>query len=155
MYYFIDCDLNNNNEKQLTCAIMDYNPSFPKKTNTNYIFIDWNKKTKVSCSCITNFLQITCPHIKWFGLVYLNSYNYRCWTTSNLEKFKNRNTCYANTIGKNQECLICLENIHYCIENTINCHNCNYSIHKKCWHEYHVRSKNPMYNCILCKSKIN
>lgn len=154
MYYFIDCDFNINNEKQLTCTIMDYNPSVPKKSNTNYIFIDWNKKTKVSCSCITNFLQITCPHIKWFGLVYLNSYNYRCWTTSNLEKFKKRHTCYANIIGKNIECLICLENIHYRVENTINCSNCNYSIHKKCWHEYHVRSVNPIFNCILCKSHI-
>jgi hypothetical protein len=180
MFYFIDCDINheNQNDQKIKCTIMDYNYSNPSKTNIVYIDIDWNKSIHVQCSCkkkdkcieytklqiyasklskIKNFLNIfnyICPHVKWFGLVYLNSYNYKYWSPMLLENFKKRNTYYSKTKGQNSECLICLENINYNHQNTVHCNNCKHSIHKKCWHEYHIISKKANNTCILCKSNL-
>lgn len=166
MFYFIDCDISYENDKKIKCTIMDYN--YSSKTNIFYIDIDWNKSIYVQCSCkknksieykkrikkILNIFNYICPHVKWFGLVYLNSYNYKYWCPFLLEKFQKRNNYYTKIQGQNSECLICLEDINYHNQNTVYCNNCKHSIHRKCWHEYHIISEQVNNTCILCKSKL-
>lgn len=152
MLYLLDCNYNDNDNK-LICTILDYNYLCPRKSETFLVSIEWNKKIKVRCNCRNKFFQFTCPHKKWFGLVYLNSYNPIFWSRDKLEKFKEININYQIKPGQNDECLICFEELQYNMENTLRCNKCNYSIHKKCWNEYVIRSKKAVNNCILCKSE--
>lgn len=153
MLYLLDCNSNSDNNK-LICTILDYNYICPKKSKTYIMSIEMGKKLKVRCGCRKNkFFQFNCAHTKWFGLVYLNSYNPLFWSRDKLEKFIEININYQTKPGKNEECLICFEKLLYDTENILRCHECNYSIHKKCWNEYIIRSKKAMNNCILCKSE--
>lgn len=154
MLYLLDCNYNKTNDNEIICTILDYNYLSPNKSKTYFVSIDWNKKLKIQCECRkTRFFQFTCHHIKWFGLVYLNSYNPLFWSRDKLEKFKQININYNIKPGKNVDCLICFEPIQYNVETTLHCCKCNYSIHKKCWNEYIIKSKKTVNNCVLCKSE--
>lgn len=95
------------------------------------MIISWNSQTcfgnkiKVTCDCGASNFFTPCIHMKWFGSRHLNSKNPKEWTISCLEIFKEKNTNFKIIYGKNEECLICLEKIHYNKQNTIICSGCN------------------------------
>jgi len=160
MLYLIDCittydnilickTINNTNKRKYIITI-DWNDNDNIKINCNC-----NKKTKRNCFKF-NFLsknKKACEHIRWLGNFYLNSPNPKEWNINVLDILKERKTDYKKTKGKNIECLICMENIDYNKQNTINCHQCNYSIHNICWNEYLLTYPYAFNNCTYCKTR--
>ena len=159
MLYLIDCNTLNCN--MLFCKIMD---------NTNrkkyIITIDWNKPNiKINCNCNKktkrncskfNFLsknKKSCEHIRWLGNFYLNSPECKEWNIDILNILKERKTDYKKIIGKNNECLVCMDDIDYDKQNTVNCYQCKYSIHTICWNEYLLTYPHAFNNCTYCKTR--
>jgi hypothetical protein len=150
-YYFTILDCETHEDKKIKCIILSY-----KTRIINNVTITWKskyfKKIKVHCDCEeTKFLKV-CKHIKWLGHNHLNSISPRDWYIDTLEIFKEKNTLFDKTVGKNDECIICFDELKYNTQNTINCKNCNNSIHYLCWNKYNKFNQIYSNICVLCQS---
>jgi hypothetical protein len=148
-FTLLDCETHEH--KKIKCVVLNYktHETFNININWNYRFI---KKIRVSCNCEEQKLLKVCQHIKWLGNTHLNSKNPRHWYSDILEIFKEKNTIYEKTIGKNDECIICFDIINYDIQNTVHCKKCNNSIHNLCWNKYNKINGFQSNICVICQS---
>lgn len=115
-----------------------------------------NKKIRYSCSC-PDFIHrndIICKHLYFFGKKYFNKTSPNYWKLDDLVNVIIKYSDYdIFPKGKNEKCPICLENINYNIENTINCMDeCRNSVHGSCWYKYVFASYK--YNCVMCRTEL-
>lgn len=128
------------------------------QTNSIYNIIIDRNTLSVRCNCM-DFInrKKTCKHIYWLGQKKLGEVNPYNWSFLLLDHFiKNNRSDISDTLhktkrGRNEECMICLENIDYDNEYTFICEkSCKNSTHLVCWNRYTRISKN--FNCVMCRT---
>jgi hypothetical protein len=127
-------------------------------TNKVYNIQVWKENTdgKINCSCSCldfTMRKIYCKHIYWLGFMKFNIIEPSEWTVEIYNNFLHESFINRKTYRKNENCPICLENIDYDNEMTINCINtCLNSVHAECWTRNVTITSNT--NCVICRTEI-
>ena len=152
LIYNLHNDLNNNFNYDffgIDCKIVG-------STNKIYNVKVWKEYDKINCSCTC--LDFTmrknfCKHIYWLGFKKFDIADPVDWSIEKYNNFLNESFINSKIYRKNEKCPICLENIDYQNEMTVNCTNsCLNSVHAECWtRNVTITSKT---NCVVCRSEI-
>ena len=124
-------------------------------TNKVYNIRVWKKQNKINCCCSCldfSIRKIYCKHIYWLGYKKFGIIEPTEWTVEIYNNFLNESLVNRKTYRKNENCPICLENIDYQNEITVNCTNtCLNSVHAECWTRNVTITSNT--NCGVCRSE--
>lgn len=168
MFYLIDI-IDNKADKTLDCSIFNN-----ENKTTHILSINYknSKKIRMKCNCgiddnnntsnmiITNLTNLyllfmfntqknECIHKKWINMYYFDEIRLKDWTIHHVDFLKEFYIPYnQHKNGKNKECIICLDDIHYNNQNTYYCHTCKNAVHSICWHQYIIL--NDSADCTKC-----
>ncbi len=137
--YIVKCDIIGARDYMYILTIIVYR-------NSNIATIECN------CPDYVN-RHVMCKHIYWLcfkkmgvsDVFYLTSYHIDLFLQTWGYHIEQKQ-------GTNETCPICLNNIDYITEYTINCVNqCRNSVHAICWKQYHTISLSN--KCVFCRSE--
>lgn len=114
-----------------------------------------SKMLYYSCSCMDfEMRDVDCKHLYWFGRNIFDKLNPDKWKIVDLVKTFVKYINYdIFPIGRNDKCPICMEEINYDDEKTINCYNqCRNSVHSLCWARYIFTT--TKFDCVICRSEL-
>ena len=147
---------NENNDETDVGKILYINCKILGSTNKvyNVKLFEENNKVECSCSCLDFTMRKKyCKHLYWFGHKKFEKINPSEWSVEMYYNFLYETFVNEKKYRKNENCPICLENIDYENEMTINCVNtCLNSVHAECWTRNVSITSN--LNCVICRSEI-
>jgi len=147
---------NENNDETDVGKILYINCKILGSTNKvyNIKLFEENNKVECSCSCLDFTMRKKyCKHLYWFGHKKFEKIDPLEWTVEMYYNFLYETFVNEKKYRKNENCPICLENIDYENEMTINCVNtCLNSVHAECWSRNVSITSN--LNCVICRSEI-
>ena len=147
---------NENNDETDVGKILYINCKILGSTNKvyNIKLFEENNKVECSCSCLDFTMRKKyCKHLYWFGHKKFEKIDPLEWTVEMYYNFLYETFVNEKKYRKNENCPICLENIDYENEITINCVNtCLNSVHAECWSRNVSITSN--LNCVICRSEI-
>jgi hypothetical protein len=172
MLYLIDI-IDKKEDKKLDCSIFNDQDNTTHIVNVNYKNY---KRISVNCDCdndnndsntsmtnlylffMFNMQKNECIHKKWINTYYFDSIRTKDWTIHHVDFLKDfyippsnhSNQCNP---GKNTECIICLDDIHYNNQNTYYCNICKNAVHSICWHQYIILNYHTdCTKCCICQT---
>lgn len=115
---------------------------------------EWLGEIKCKCDCPDYSIRhLNCKHIYWLGFKKFGDHEPLNWKYQEyLKLIEESYILNTNVIGRNVDCPICLEDIDYGNETTINCvYQCQNSVHSICWLRYSEMSGKT--NCVMCRNE--